>query len=407
MATKKTIVTVALVCIALCVPLSVFGQSRDFQMNRTVLVKYKGKAAQVTIPAGVTAIGDRAFDSCTSITSVTIPSSVSSIGGWAFWGCTSLTSVTIAEGVTSIGRDAFSNCTSLTSVTIPSSVTSIGFAAFSDCTSLTSVTIPESVTSIGEYAFYGCPLPPAVSTDIIKRFGVVPFDPFDRTQTPIEAAQTPTPATPTPAQAAPTPENRVSFNNIAAFKAWLNAQPANTAATAYNVKLNVNDLGGGSRSIGNYTPNSVGNVLYTNSAKYVSLDLSGSTLTSVPYSGGSGAFENCRNLTSITLPESVTSIGSEAFRGCGSLTSITIPTSVTSIGLCAFIFCNRLTSVTFAPGSAITKERFGNDAFPPPKRMADPDHVPDNGTDYLKTAYLKGGAGTYTRTSGGSTWTKQ
>jgi len=47
-------------------------------------VKYNGKAANVIIPAGVTAIGDGAFYKCTGLTSVTIPASVRSIGNYAF-----------------------------------------------------------------------------------------------------------------------------------------------------------------------------------------------------------------------------------------------------------------------------------------------------------------------------------
>ena len=69
-------------------------------------------------------------------------------------------------------------------------------------------------------------------------------------------------------------------------------------------------------------------------------DLKTYTVTSI----GVRAFMNCSDLTSVTIPNSVTSIGDYAFCGCG-LTSVTIPNSVTSIGEYAFCGC-RLTSVT-------------------------------------------------------------
>ena len=61
---------------------------------------------------------------------------------------------------------------------------------------------------------------------------------------------------------------------------------------------------------------------------------------------GDSAFDSCRSLTSITIPDSVTAIGDEAFYDCDSLTSITIPDSVTSIGTYAFYYCTGLTSIT-------------------------------------------------------------
>ena len=104
----------------------------------------------------VTSIGNRAFQSCSGLTSVTIGNSVTSIGDDAFSGCTSLASVTISNSVLTVGDNAFDGCLSLTSITIPDSVLSIGDDAFRDCTSLASVTIGNSVTSIGDWVFYGC-----------------------------------------------------------------------------------------------------------------------------------------------------------------------------------------------------------------------------------------------------------
>lgn len=102
----------------------------------------------------ITAIADRAFYNCTTITSVSISNSVISIGSEAFSVCTELATVTISDSVTSIGRAAFFVCPSLTSVTLGDSVTTIGYYAFYHCKRLTSVVIPDSVTTIGKNAFF-------------------------------------------------------------------------------------------------------------------------------------------------------------------------------------------------------------------------------------------------------------
>ena len=54
---------------------------------------------------------------------------------------------------------------------------------------------------------------------------------------------------------------------------------------------------------------------------------------------GWSAFQGCRGLTSVTIPESVTTIEYFAFYECSGLTSVTIPESVTSIGGRAFYEC--------------------------------------------------------------------
>ena len=57
------------------------------------------------------------------------------------------------------------------------------------------------------------------------------------------------------------------------------------------------------------------------------------------------AFMRCSSLTSIVIPNSVTTINSYAFYDCSSLTSITIPNSVTSIGAVVFFGCSKLTGI--------------------------------------------------------------
>lgn len=78
---------------------------------------------------------------------------------------------------------------------------------------------------------------------------------------------------------------------------------------------------------------------------------------------GSSAFFNCNSLTSVTIPNSVTSIGEAAFSGCSGLTSVSIPNSVTSIGGNAFDGCSGLTSMTIEGKDRATVQGMANYPF--------------------------------------------
>ena len=72
---------------------------------------------------------------------------------------------------------------------------------------------------------------------------------------------------------------------------------------------------------------------------------------------GDKAFQYCFNLTSVTLPSSITYIGEWAFMGCSRLASITIPRDVTSFGELPFGGCSSLTSITVEEGNKVFDSR--------------------------------------------------
>ena len=110
----------------------------------------------VTLPDGLTKIGYKAFCGCTSLTSVVLPDSVTTLGGDAFCDCTALKSVTLSSSLTRIDPLTFSGCVALTSVQIPDSVSVLGNSAFRSCSSLTSVTLPAGLEKIGFLTFADC-----------------------------------------------------------------------------------------------------------------------------------------------------------------------------------------------------------------------------------------------------------
>jgi len=104
--------------------------------------------------------------------------------------------------------------------------------------------------------------------------------------------------------------------------------------------------------------------------------------------------------TSIVLLDGTKRIADSAFEECTNLVSVTIPNSVISIGDYAFSHgCTSLTSITFQ--GTITSDNFSNSAFI--YWIGNTGYYTD-----LREKYLAGGVGTYTRVSGDSDkWTKQ
>ena len=247
----------------------------------------------VTIPEGVTSIGDFAFFGCSGLTSMTMPDIVTSIGKGAFYNCSGLTGVTMSDSVNTIGASAFRNCSGLTSVTIPEGVTSIGDFAFEGCSNLANVTIPDSVTSIGDWAFKCC--------SKLASFTVGNGN-----------------------------ANYKSVNGL------LLSKDGKTLIAGVSGDVTIPDSVTGIRESAFEGRSGLNSVTI------------GSGVTTIGYL----AFSGCSGLTSVTMPDSVTIIGEHAFSGCSGLTSVTIPNSVASIGIYVFDSCDKLTNVRFCGRNA-------------------------------------------------------
>ena len=63
-----------------------------------------------------------------------------------------------------------------------------------------------------------------------------------------------------------------------------------------------------------------------------------------------GAFQNCDEITSMNIANSVDSIGQYAFRNCKSLASVAMPSTMKEIGMYAFNACEALTAITLPEG---------------------------------------------------------
>ena len=125
----------------------------------------------VSIPEGVTSIGESCFENCSNLVSVSLPSTLKTISHWAFSNCTSLESVTIPNGVVDLHGTAFGGCTSLKNVQLSNSLTYLSGGSFGGCTSLASLVITPSVKDIHGGALSGSGLVSIEIPDTVKNIG--------------------------------------------------------------------------------------------------------------------------------------------------------------------------------------------------------------------------------------------
>lgn len=241
---------------------------------------------EITLPAGLKAIGNNAFNGCFALRNeVTIPAGVQTIGSYAFSGCRNAKfNPALPETLTAIGDYAFQNCANLYAVTLPASLQTIGAHAFEasnvqeavlpaglktigayafrHCSNITRVTLPDGLTTLGEGAFQQCEA--LVTADLMN---------------PMEITSIP----------------RYAFDGCSGLR---------------NVYLP-------------FFIEAVGDYAFRGCASLRQIQFVAPTKTIGAY-----AFSGCTSLKSLNLPKSLETIGEYAFSGCQAISVISSPSLV-------------------------------------------------------------------------------
>ena len=351
----------------------------------------KDSITALTIDDSVTDIRESAFAWCHYLKKVKLPSGLTSINANVFSGCTSLSSITIPDSVISIGNSAFIGCDSLTNVTIPSSVAYISSNAFNTVRTATfSSANPPSISSSAFNKDYVILYVPCEYYDTYVQawsytnYRIEPYGEYTKQEVIVGEY-----ICDYDNKKYQKIGNYVSSDNInwclTGFysKGQEIDDGSNDCATRLHLEFNsrctqcennryeMNDNGYVYTDFcKDYSSTTITyNDFPSGTASYITAATFGDCVTSIESdvityylrnivsceirraSIPEYAFKDRTSLRNITLGRGVTSIGFRAFQNCINLTSVTIPSSVTSFGNGGtFLGCSGLTSCIFENG---------------------------------------------------------
>lgn len=307
----------------------------------------KRRVYNVVLPEGITSIGASAFEGCANLRHITIPSTLTDIGSYAFKN-TAFKELTVPATVASIGNGAFAGASDLktlnfeTNDTFVSVLYSIGESAFAE-TSVEEVNLPINVRSIGKKAFDSTPLRKVTINNPNATIGEGAFPAATQFHV-IGGSET--------------EKNlrALGYTNIITdvaneYNSLLNRELGGTFTytVAYpNIYVSSYSGNGGKVTIPrviDYTADdgTVTKNMAVNGLQYNTFDWSNDkykvyslVLPEGIYAVNASAFINCKNLSEVTFPDTLTKIDQFAFTATNLKGTIKFGMNVISIGVSAF-----------------------------------------------------------------------
>ena len=246
-----------------------------------VLIRYYGTDSEVTVPTGITEIGDEAFSDHGEIEAITLPEGLLKIGDNAFFNCVKLKKIAFPDSLEAVGKAVMSECVSLFCVSIGRGLTEISDWMFQGCAALSGIVLPDNVKRIGELAFSDC-------VNLVSiRFGAG-----------VEKI------------------NEYSFSRCLTLRE-ITVSPDNPYYSSINGMLFSKD---GSILVKYPVGRTERTVTVPHTVKTVS----------------ARAYEGCSAMTELNVPDNVEMLGKRAFEGCRSLRRVVLPPKLSDIGDGAF-----------------------------------------------------------------------
>ena len=378
------------------------------------------------IPKDVISVGDYAFVGQKKLTTIAFPSSVAKIGVRAFDNCSNLKTIIFGNQVDSIAQRAFENCLAIDDIYsyslqppvlsenafayydanlyVPCSaladyqvadkwnqftyvqcidtmyfnitndtvrpytvevtygdilyagdvfipalvmiddevyhVTNIGDSAFYDCSSLTAVSIPESVVSVDPNAFTNCT---SLDTITIKATTPPTLDNSGISSNPVCKI---------PCHTQSVYEASNWNNHVKNFEEQCDGYYIYYTSTDGNVVRPYKTDVFNAKIVSNTYEHGIGIIAFDKPVRRIGemaftscRELASITIPNTVLKIDKKAFYSCSSLADVTIGACVQDIADESFRYCSSITSIVVPNTVTIIGKNAFANCKTLTSI--------------------------------------------------------------
>ena len=267
-------------------------------------------ATGLSLPATLTFIGDHAFEGCTLLDGIEFKGSLAAIGSFAFKDCTSLSAAALPTTLQYLGQAVFSGCTSLVTVEVPHDIYRIAVSTFNGCTALKYVTLPGSTELIADSAFKDCTALEMVTYkgDLADWFKV-----------------------------------QVEDNNEPLDDVIVHCDDADTKGHHSGTSSDEEIVDSGTCGDNlTWELNQAGTLTISGTGPM--LDYTGSDLFDYIYS----SIWCDSNVKNVVIKDGVTVIGSSAFSNCKTITSISIPRTVSDIKMSAFYNCMALTDIYYS-----------------------------------------------------------